>query len=115
MRPRLWRNLALVAFASTLVAVILWVLSFRLDYFPPATFLFKWRPTRATPQFQCVWLISAPLTILFVLLAVHSRREFNRRTRLGLCPRCGYDLRATPDRCPECGTIPPPRAPGKHG
>ena len=40
---------------------------------------------------------------------VRSIRGLARRDH-GLCPSCGYDLRASPERCPECGEVPAARA-----
>jgi len=48
----------------------------------------------------------APLPLAHVLL-IRRRRRRGRRLAAGLCVACGYDLRASPDRCPECGAIPP--------
>jgi len=51
------------------------------------------------------------LAIYVPVLLFFDRRFVQRavlRTRrhFGLCPQCGYDLRATPERCPECGFVP---------
>ena len=51
------------------------------------------------------WLVIAAIPAIGILIP--CRRWFIRRRlrRVGCCLRCGYDLRATPDRCPECGTF----------
>ena len=40
-------------------------------------------------------------SLTFLYLPVRRRRK---RKKLGLCVKCGYDLRASKDRCPECGS-----------
>jgi hypothetical protein len=45
--------------------------------------------------------------LIMALPIIFAKLPRRRTIPNGLCPVCGYDLRATPDRCPECGTVPP--------
>jgi hypothetical protein len=57
------------------------------------------------------WMLLAPTVVLPLVAgarALRRRWRARNRQRAGHCPVCGYDLRATPDRCPECGAAPQP-------
>ena len=51
-------------------------------------------------HYAVVVLLGLPL--IWIITA--RGRRIRARVEAGLCRRCNYDLRATPDRCPECGT-----------
>jgi hypothetical protein len=54
-------------------------------------------------------LVLAVPAALQTCVGLYARARAAKRRRMieaGLCPACGYDLRATPNRCPECGAIP---------
>jgi hypothetical protein len=58
------------------------------------------------------WLIVLITGTIFVVLVWRSIWIPRRRRRNGLCLACGYDIRASAGRCPECGkAIPVPAVP----
>jgi hypothetical protein len=56
------------------------------------------------------WLMTLPSPFTGPMRVVIAKRwaqlcglKKKSRYRQGLCRKCGYDMRATPNRCPECG------------
>jgi hypothetical protein len=80
--------------------------------FPPGNFT----ASSVGPYIAREKLVSVPHWLLALILAILParwllllwRRRHNSPKHA--CPTCGYDLRATPERCPECGLLVKPTA-----
>ena len=72
---------------------------------------FGWEPRTELQNYQAHnWSVVFPdwfvAAIAFAPAAywLYRWRRHRARRQTGLCVGCGYDLRASTDRCPECGT-----------
>jgi len=62
-----------------------------------------WKPAWRVP----FWPLLVAFAVLPFTWVVSTIRQCRRKELLaaGRCAQCGYDLRATPHRCPECGRV----------
>ena len=51
------------------------------------------------------WSLTAVTGVLPVAVFLRGRLR-RRRVSRRACAECGYDMRGSPERCPECGTVP---------
>jgi hypothetical protein len=56
----------------------------------------------------CILLMLTPLFwTVYGVLDHYRQTKPGSKFQEGFCHNCGYDLRATPHRCPECGELVP--------
>lgn len=91
-----WRALLITAGIELLV--VLTVILLNLGMIIEA--IEHWR-TDGLAIFPFLVLLFFPIAMGGVVLYAKNKEEEAPTT---ICRVCGYDLRATPERCPECGT-----------
>jgi hypothetical protein len=77
--------------------------AYRRPAFPPS----RWARVKVgRGDWQIPYAALVALLALLPAARLPSLVRSMRRRSPGHCATCGYDLRATPDRCPECGRTP---------
>jgi hypothetical protein len=128
MKNRIFGVMVALSSILCIAAIALWIQSyeFPLKYWPISpdsglmsdwgSFRLLIAPTQPPPKSHAIaidadeyhapyWIIVSVFALPPTLWLFRLRRHRLLMKR-GICRTCGYDLRATPDRCPECGTIP---------